>query len=504
MTKKKEIVKELKGEISYLRSIIDAYENLTVLREKEIEDARSTIDAFEKISGLRDKEIVDSKSTVEAYEKVSTLSKKEIEEARLTIMALEKTLGFSNREIGEAKSTINAFEKMSDLQLKEISEAKSTIDAYEKISEYTRKEYIDLVERVGKVRKFSHPIQKKMVRILDEDHKNESHILMKLNLLKVEDDSPNFYSHLFYVLTNLKFDEQTAREYWEDIIQLNDESSKKLGRHISFRVSLLDYFVGKNKHLRNPKIIEFKFYESVMEIEGDLEVARLIQEKLFPKKMPSVPGYNFYARYISMDKVGGDFYDVKESGDLIKIFMSDVSGHGLVSSYLAQIAKISLDSVPEKMSPREALTLINESICKYTVNFNYITSYLVEINFKKNTVRYSNAGHVPPVLYRAKSDEFFELKVKGQPLGWFEELDLEEGEMDLQPGDRLVIYTDGITECCNPEDVMFGMDSFKEFIRSNKDLSPEDLSSEIIKHLMCYSSRDSFNDDIAYVIVDVL
>lgn len=118
-------------------------------------------------------------------------------------------------------------------------------------------------------------------------------------------------------------------------------------------------------------------------------------------------------------------------------------------------------------------------------------------------MKYSNAGHLPPLLYRGKTGEFLELKTKGMPLGWFKNIKIEEKEIQLVSGDRLVLFTDGITEAIDPEKEMYGDDRFKEFIVSHRDLAPADFCAALLADLREFSQNQKFDDDLTLVVFDV-
>ena len=119
-------------------------------------------------------------------------------------------------------------------------------------------------------------------------------------------------------------------------------------------------------------------------------------------------------------------------------------------------------------------------------------------------MRYCNAGHIPPLVYRRKENEFYSLKAKGKPVGWFKELQLEEKEFQLKTGDRLILFTDGIVENFNENRVQFGWDNLKEFIRHHIDLPPEKFSHELVSCLKKYSGKNNFDDDVCMIVFDVL
>ncbi len=138
------------------------------------------------------------------------------------------------------------------------------------------------------------------------------------------------------------------------------------------------------------------------------------------------------------------------AGYFVDLFIADVSGHGLPGAFLAMMTKVALESVQSRESTGAVLSIVNDVICRATVNNNYVTAFLCAIDTRTKMLKFSNAGHFPPLVYRPSSGEFMELSAKGTPLGWFRNIIIEEKEIGLVPGDRLVLFTDGITECMNP------------------------------------------------------
>ena len=204
-----------------------------------------------------------------------------------------------------------------------------------------------------------------------------------------------------------------------------------------------------------------------------------------------------------MDKVGGDFYDYKENGNFIEILIADVSGHGLVSAFISMIAKIAFDSIYLKNSCSHVLYQLNDILCDSTVNENFMTTFYCLIDRESRLMKYSNAGHVYPVVYRKKTDECFELKAKGMPLGWFPDLELSDEQMQLEEGDRVVLFTDGVTECTNSTGRLFGERQFREFIRKNSGVEPELFSASVINELKKFCGSEKFNDDLCLIVFDV-
>lgn len=267
-------------------------------------------------------------------------------------------------------------------------------------------------------------------------------------------------------------------------------------------------FNSKELLARVKTLLKTREYEKIIirrnaEIEKEIEVARMLQQRLLPGKIVDIPGYSTHAVYIPMDRVGGDFYDYAQRGKTIDLFIADVSGHGLPGAFLAMMTKVALESVSDRRSTRRTLALLNDVIHRATVNSNFVTAFYCTLDTRLNTLKYCNAGHLPPLVFRRSTGEFHELTSKGMLLGWLSHVQLEEKKFQLESGDRLILFTDGIVECMNPSREQFGDDRFLEFIRSHADQSPAEFSSSLIDELRRYSVSGRFEDDLTMVVFDV-
>ena len=240
------------------------------------------------------------------------------------------------------------------------------------------------------------------------------------------------------------------------------------------------------------------------EIEHDLVIARMIMDNLLPKNISTLPGIRATSLYIPMDKVGGDFFDLRPDGGVIKLFIADVSGHGLASSYLALITKLSLDKIDPLLGPARVLEELNDFICASTVKSNYATAFLGAIDLESKVFTYASAGHPPVYLYRPVTGDILEIRTRGNALGWFPGRKFSDAGIRLIAGDRLVLYTDGITECANNNGTMFGDERFHDIIRIGESLTPEEFTEKLIGDLHRFSKRSTFDDDITLLVVDII
>ena len=239
------------------------------------------------------------------------------------------------------------------------------------------------------------------------------------------------------------------------------------------------------------------------EIERDLVIARMIMDNLLPKDITALPGIRAEALYIPMDSVGGDFYGAWSDGGAIKLFIADVSGHGLASSYLALVTKLSLDRIDSGAAADRALGELNDMICDATVKSNYVTAFLGRLDPATGIFTYASAGHPPALLYRPGTGEITELRTAGRALGWFKSAGYREESARMQPGDRLVLYTDGVTECMDPGGTMFGDEGLKRIILESGGASPDECARALLEALRLHAGGHAFNDDITLLVVDI-
>ncbi len=243
-----------------------------------------------------------------------------------------------------------------------------------------------------------------------------------------------------------------------------------------------------------------------IEIESGMETARLLQRNLLPNKKLIAPWIEAYFCFIPMDKVGGDFYDYRVDNNIVELFIADVSGHGLPGALFSTIAKVAKESITNKNSPSAILKHLNELMCRYTVESHFITAFSCIMDYNTKTMKYSSAGHCPLIIQRKNETNLIKLKTKGYPLGIIENFDYIENTYQFEPGDRIIIYTDGILECTKLEGEhykMWGNESFDKFILNHTNYSPNEFCSSILAVLSNYCGEQHFDDDITLGVVDI-
>ncbi len=180
--------------------------------------------------------------------------------------------------------------------------------------------------------------------------------------------------------------------------------------------------------------------------EEDLRYAGEVQRALLPRSLPCAPEYQIAVRFLPEREVGGDFYhvDLQASGEL-DLAVGDVRGHGLSAALLLAGLKRSISHTRHLLVP-EMLSRINQELCPDTPDDMFITLFYGRLSLKTGMLTYGSAGHVPFLLVRSQTGEVAEGQTTGLPLGLLPDSQYEELRIQMNPGDVLACYTDGIVE----------------------------------------------------------
>jgi sigma-B regulation protein RsbU (phosphoserine phosphatase) len=239
-------------------------------------------------------------------------------------------------------------------------------------------------------------------------------------------------------------------------------------------------------------------------IEEELAVGRQIQLSLLPKSLPTIPGWEFAVHYKAAHQVGGDFYDLFELPKLenqIGLFIGDVSGKGVPAALFMAMSRTMLRStILSGRNPSQALVRANELIQKDSQADLFLSAICVSLNTRTGHFRYANAGHNRPILLRSSTVTLQELKARGIILGKFEDIELEEDEVELMPGDVFVCYTDGVTDAINAQQQSFDEERLFEIISSHHDATAEEMLSAILDEIRRFTANTAQTDDMTLVI----
>ncbi|MBO7122482.1 MAG: SpoIIE family protein phosphatase [Treponema sp.] len=235
-------------------------------------------------------------------------------------------------------------------------------------------------------------------------------------------------------------------------------------------------------------------------ISAELSVASGIQAGMLPKNFspyPDHPGIQLYASMIPAKEVGGDFYDFFWTGkDKLWLVMGDVSGKGVPAAMFMVIAKALIrNAATQDYEPSEICERVNNQLCKENEQGLFVTCWLGCVNLSTGLMKYANAAHNPPVLYDGKEYKFLREK-SGIMLAAMEDTKYVEYEIQLNKGNRLFIYTDGVTEEQNKNGQLFGEDLLLGALAKNAALTAKEKIEAVNAELDRFAGGESQADDI--------
>lgn len=241
-------------------------------------------------------------------------------------------------------------------------------------------------------------------------------------------------------------------------------------------------------------------------ISRELEMARQIQLAILPRETPKQAGLEIAARYLPMGSVAGDFYDfIVVDEKHVGILIADVSGHGLPAALIASMLQVALTAqIGHASEPGRVLAGLNKALCgKFKQDF--VTAAYLFVDMERSFMSYAGAGHPPLLLWQGRIGSASEVSENGLLLGHFPEETYSTVQVPVQPGDRAILYTDGILEARNLSEEMFGVDRFKEFLKDNHELGADQLADSLLGELSRWSEHpkgEDQQDDITVLAID--
>ena len=241
--------------------------------------------------------------------------------------------------------------------------------------------------------------------------------------------------------------------------------------------------------------------------QEDLEAARTVQLALLPAELPESPSIQLGSRYLPVDRVGGDFFDVAQldpSGRL-GVIVADVCGHGIAAALITAMTKISFRSAcAAHADPGAVMGAMNRALVP-NIKQGYVTAFYIIYEPATHTLRYASGGHPPVLIYRRATDAVEELEAQATFLGSFDGVRFTSDAVPVQKGDRVLLYTDGLYESTVSEGGgPYGMQRVNELIRKFRDEPIQTMLDRIVDDLVEAMGKRSPADDITIVGIDIL
>jgi len=239
------------------------------------------------------------------------------------------------------------------------------------------------------------------------------------------------------------------------------------------------------------------------QIKAELDVARALQIAILPATFPAKPGCDGAARMIPATTMCGDFYDFIELPDgRIGLVMADVSGHGVPAAFFMAVARTNLrDLAALYTDPGACLAHTNQTLCAQNPMDLFVTVFYCVFDPTTGVLRYANGGHNPPYLRRADGSVEALNGAGGLVLGAMPDVEFPDHTVALRSGDRLVLYTDGVTEACNPADEAYGAERLMAEVQAHGGGAAGAIVERICQSVTAFVGSAAQFDDITLTVL---
>jgi len=240
-------------------------------------------------------------------------------------------------------------------------------------------------------------------------------------------------------------------------------------------------------------------------IQKELEIARGIQQSFLPESAPRIPGMDLDGFNLPAAEVGGDFYDFIPVGEASwGLVIADVSGKGVPAALFMALSRTLIRaSATRNPDPVTSIREANRSICMDAATSMFVTLFYAILDSRRMTLTFVNAGHNPPLLLGSGSERVTLLKARGIALGVIDDVDLESVEVQLSPGDLLVLYTDGVTEATDEQDQEYGVERLALMVAASRDLPAHGIIDAIVRDVTAFAGNQPQFDDITLMVLKV-
>lgn len=290
----------------------------------------------------------------------------------------------------------------------------------------------------------------------------------------------------------------------ENIHEINHSLREITGGNldVSVNVRTNEEFVSLSDDI-NSTVLTLKGYiaQAAARLDKELEVAKVIQSSTLPSVFPPYPqrtDFDIFAQMDTAREVGGDFYDFYLlDDDRLAFLIADVSGKGITAAMFMMKAKTLIKSYAEKESDVAAiLTHANQALCEGNDAEMFVTCWMGILRFSTHTVSFANAGHNPP-LVRRKGGQFEYFKSRpGFVLGGMEGIRYRSGELELNPGDEIFLYTDGVTEANDKDNALYGEDRLLAALNALGDVDAQTICRRVRADVDAFVGQADQFDDI--------
>lgn len=252
--------------------------------------------------------------------------------------------------------------------------------------------------------------------------------------------------------------------------------------------------------IENARLLEEE--KRLISLQEELSMASEIQRKLLPDAPPDIPGYQLFATNIPAKSVGGDYYDfVPITDDRLAFCIGDITGKGMPAAMLmANLQATFRSQVLVNDDCSVCITRTNKLLYRSTESTKFATMIYGALDPKTGEVKYTNGGHDCPILFKKNQDPI-QLESTGLILGIFEDSEYTQQSVQLNTGDLLLLFSDGISEAMNSDLEMYGTNRLQELVQNNHTKSTSEIGSLILDDIREHVDGNTQSDDITLMLI---
>jgi sigma-B regulation protein RsbU (phosphoserine phosphatase) len=251
-----------------------------------------------------------------------------------------------------------------------------------------------------------------------------------------------------------------------------------------------------------------RLYQESLEkrrLDGELEIARSIQQSFLPKGNPIIPGYDIAGMNVPSEEVGGDYYDFIPIVDhQLGIAIGDVSGKGIPAALIMAAFRASLVAeIRNNYAIRTIFAKVNSLLEETSERGSFVTAMYGVLDSKNGIFTFANAGHNPGLLLR--NDGSVEQLIEGgAPFGILPRVQYEERPISVRPGEVMLWYTDGVTDATDEQGELFGAERLEDMLRKNRRKPATEILHDIHREITGFADDGSTMDDVTMIVVKIL
>jgi serine phosphatase RsbU (regulator of sigma subunit) len=238
-------------------------------------------------------------------------------------------------------------------------------------------------------------------------------------------------------------------------------------------------------------------------LQSDLEFARRVQEALLPQQNFRSRHAEIRSAYIPSETLSGDFYDFFEADGTLLMLLADVSGHGLPAAILVSLLKSFFHSEAAEVSPAEFMDRLNDFLSTASLPSQFATAQIFRLEPEGRRMQFAIAAHPPFILYQPNRDLVTSPEIPGHLLGIASGARFDQHELEVEPGDLLFCYTDGLTDRRTASGEFYSIDRIVRILRENARKSADEIHAAIMNDVTSFSPTEEFRDDVAFMLTRI-